>query len=223
LRFLADPLPAVNLAPVSRRRWRVSTRYVRHKPGKGSGDMPITDTQELFLHELAEIYDAEHTFVFGLQAMGQGASSEDLRSAVQDHLEQTRGHIRNLEQVFNQLGQEPYRETNEIAQGAAKELQKGLGEAHQSPELVDCVIVSAAIKVEHFEMASYRALITGAQQMGQQEVVNLLEQNLREEEEAARIAEQSAPDLIRKAMRSEDERQEDKGLIDQVKDKLPGQ
>ncbi len=185
--------------------------------------MPITNARELFLHELAEIYDAEHTFVFGLEAMNQGASDENLKSATQNHLEQTRGHIQNLEQVFNQLGQEPYRETNEIAQGAAKELQQGLAEAHQSPELVDCVIISAAIKVEHFEIASYRALITAAQQMGQEEIVNLLQQNLQEEEEAAQIAEQSAPDLIQKAMQSEGEQQEDKGLIDQLKDKFTGQ
>src|SRR5215212_12129717 len=145
--------------------------------------MAIANMQELFLHELAEIYDAEHTIVFGLQAMDQGASDEELRSAIQNHLEQTRGHIQNLEQVFNHLGQEPFRETNEIAQGAAKELQKGLGEAHQSPELVDCVIISAAIKVEYFEMASYRALITAAQQMGQDEIVNLLNENLQQEEQ----------------------------------------
>jgi ferritin-like metal-binding protein YciE len=188
--------------------------------------MPIANMQELFLHELAEIYDAEHTIVFGLEAMDQGASDENLRSAIQNHLEQTQGHIQNLEQVFNHLGQEPYRETNEIAQGAAKELQKGLGEAHQSPELVDCVIISAAIKVEHFEIASYRGLITGAQQMGQQEeVVNLLQQNLQEEEETAQIAEQSAPDLIQKAMMGQQgqQQEEEKGLIDKAKDKLMGQ
>ncbi len=215
MRFLTHTLPAVNLGPISQRRCRVSTlRY--GKPGKGLGDMPITNARELFLHELAEIYDAEHTIVFGLQAMGQGASDEDLRSAIQNHLEQTRGHIQNLEQVFNQLGQEPYRETNEIAQGAAKELQQGLGEAHQSPELVDCVIISAAIKVEHFEIASYRALITAAQQMGQQEeVVNLLQQNLQEEEETAQIAEQSAEGLLLEAMQAE--QPEGEGLMDKVK------
>jgi ferritin-like metal-binding protein YciE len=184
--------------------------------------MALANMQELFLHELAEIYDAEHTFVFGMEAMNQGGSDEDLKSATQNHLEQTRGHIQNLEQVFNQLGQEPFRETNEIAKGAAKELQQGLAEAHQSPELVDCVIISAAIKVEHFEIASYRGLITAAQQMGQQEeVVNLLQQNLREEEETAQIAEQSAPDLIQKAMTEQQE--EEKGLIDKARDKLTGQ
>ncbi len=85
------------------------------------------------------------------------------------------------------------------------------------------MIISAAIKVEHFEIASYRGLITAAQQMGQQEVVGLLQQNLQDEEETAQIAEQSAPDLIQKAMQSEGEQQEDKGLIDQAKDKLTGQ
>lgn len=182
--------------------------------------MAIANLQELFLHELAEMYDAEHTIVFGLQAMDQGASDEGLRSAIQNHLEQTQGHIQNLERVFNQLGQDPYRETNEIAKGAAQELQKGLGEAHQSPELVDCVIISAATKVEHFEIASYRGLITGAQQMGQTEIVDLLQQNLRQEEQTAQIAEQSAPDLIQKAMRQQEE---DKGLIEKARDKLTGQ
>ena len=189
------------------------------EPREGDA-MPITNAQELFLHELAALYDAEHTIIFGLQAMSQGATDENLRSAVEQHHEQTQGHIQNLEQVFNQLGQEPYRETNEIAQGAAKELQKGLGEAHQSPELVDCVIISAAIKVEHFEIASYRALITAAQQMGQDEIVDLLQQNLQQEEQTAQIAEQSAPALIQKAM---GQQEDDKGLIDQAKDRLTGQ
>jgi ferritin-like metal-binding protein YciE len=215
--FLFTELPDWAAAPPG------SKHITLGKPGKGLGDMPIANTQEFFLHELAEIYDAEHTIVFGLQAMEQGASDAELRSAVQNHLEQTRGHIQKLEQVFNQLGQEPHRETNEIAQGAAKELQKGLGEAHQSAELVDCVIISAAIKVEHFEIASYRALITGAQQMGHDEIVGLLQQNLQQEEQTAQVAENRAKGLLQKAMQAEKgEQQEDKGLIEQAKDKLTG-
>ena len=91
------------------------------------------------------------------------------------------------------------------------------------------MIVSAAIKVEHFEIASYRGLITGAEQMGQQKVVNLLKQNLREEEQTALIAEQRASGLIQKAMRvqqqgqQQEEQEEEKGLIDKAKDKLMGQ
>ena len=89
------------------------------------------------------------------------------------------------------------------------------------------MIVSAAIKVEHFEIASDRGLITGAEQMGQQKVVNLLKQNLREEEQTALIAEQRASGLIQKAMMEQQgqqqEEEEDKGLIDKAKDKLMGQ
>ena len=77
------------------------------------------------------------------------------------------------------------------------------------------------LKVEHFEMGSYRGLITGAQQMGQQEAVNLLEDNLREEEETAQTAEQSAPELIQKAMGQQGQQQE--SLVDKAKDKLTGE
>ncbi len=83
------------------------------------------------------------------------------------------------------------------------------------------MIVAAVLKVEHFEMGSYRGLITGAQQIGQQEeVVNLLNENLRQEEETAQTAEQSAPELIQKAMQQEGQ---EEGLIDKAKDKLTGE
>jgi ferritin-like metal-binding protein YciE len=184
--------------------------------------MPIADTQGLFLHELAEVYDAEHTFLLGQQAMVQGASDADLKGAIENHIEQTREHISNVEQVFENFGQEPQRETNEGAQALAKELREGLREA-QSTELRDCVIVSAVIKVEHFEMGSYRALVTGAQLMGQTESEQLLSNNMNQEEETAQIAERSAAVLLQKAMQAESESSEEQGLIDKAKDKLTGQ
>ncbi len=66
--------------------------------------MPIANTQELFLHELAEVYNAEHSFLLGQQAMFQGASDDNLKSAIENHIEQTREHARNVEQVFGELG-----------------------------------------------------------------------------------------------------------------------
>jgi ferritin-like metal-binding protein YciE len=100
------------------------------------------------------------------------------------------------------------------------EAQEGMQEA-QSAALRDCAIVSAVIKVEHFEMASYRGLVTGANLMGQNEIERLLKENMRQEEETARTAEQSAQELLQKAMQEEGGQQE-KGLIDQAKDKLTG-
>ncbi len=154
--------------------------------------MPITNMQELTVHELCEIYDAEHRFVEGQEEMVQMASDQDLQSSIQQHIEQTRGHAKNLEQVFAHLGLEPRRETNEVAQGLVSEAQEGIQEA-QNDAIRDCAIVTAVLKVEHFEMGTYRGLIAGAQQMGQTEILNLLNENLREEEQTAQTAEQSAP------------------------------
>jgi ferritin-like metal-binding protein YciE len=182
--------------------------------------VPIANTQELFLHELAEIYDAEHRFAEGQQEMAQKATDGKLESAIREHIEQTRLHARNLEEIFGELGQEPRRESNEVAQGLVSEAREGIQET-QSDALRDCVIDAAVMKVEHFEMGSYQGLIPGAELMGQNKVVDLLRENLRQEEETARIAEQSAGELLQKAMQSEGEQEE--GLIDKAKDKLTGQ
>ncbi len=185
--------------------------------------MPISNAQELFVHELSEIYDAEHRFVEGQQEMIEHATDQSLRSAIQEHLAQTRQHAANLERVFTELGQEAHRETNEAAQGLVSEAQEGIQEA-QSAALRDAAIVSAVIKVEHFEMGSYRSLVTGAQLMGQTEIERLLRENMDQEEETARIAENSAEELLQKAMQEGGQQeQQEEGLIDKAKDKLTGQ
>ena len=181
--------------------------------------MPITTTQELFVHELAEVYDAERQFIEGQQEMIQNATDEDLKGAIREHLGQTEQHAANVERVFAELGQEAHRETNAVAQGLVSEAQEGMQEA-QSAALRDCAIVSAVIKVEHFEMASYRGLVTGANLMGQNEIERLLKENMRQEEETARTAEQSAQELLQKALQEEEGGQQEKGLIDKAKDKL---
>ncbi len=189
----------------------------------GGPEMPITNMQELTVHELCELYDAEHRFVEGQEEMVQAASDQDLQSSIQQHIEQTRGHAKNLEQVFAHLGLKPRRETNEVARGLVSEAQEGIRDA-QNDAIRDCALVAAVLKVEHFEMGSYRGLITGAQQMGHQGVANLLQQNLQEEEETAQTAEQSAPELIQKAMGQQGrQEEEDKGLVDKAKDTLTGQ
>ena len=182
--------------------------------------MPLASAQELFLHELSEIHDAEHRFVEGQQEMIEHATDEDLKSAIREHLEQTRQHAVNVERIFTEMGQEAHRETNDVAQGLVSEAQEGIQEA-QSDALRDCAIVSAVIKVEHFEMGSYRSLVTGAQLMGQTEVERLLRENMQQDEETARTAENSAEELFRKAMGVSG--QEEEGLIDKAKDRLTGQ
>jgi ferritin-like metal-binding protein YciE len=183
--------------------------------------MPITNAQELFVHELGEIYDAEHRFIVGQQEMAEHATDESLKEAIQEHLEQTEKHAANVERVFTELGREAQRETNEAARGLVSEAQEGIQQA-QSDALRDGAIVSAVIKVEHFEMGSYRSLLTAANLMGQTEIERLLRENMQEEEETARIAEQSAEELLQKAMQ-EGGQEGEQGLMDKAKDKLMGQ
>jgi ferritin-like metal-binding protein YciE len=159
--------------------------------------MAINNAQELFVHNLSEIYDAEHQFVEGQQEMAQQASDQDLKSAIEEHIGQTQQHARNLEGVFEQLGQQAQRATNEVAQGLVSSAQQLMQET-QDENLRDCAINAAVIKVEHFEIGSYRGLVTAAQQMGQDEIVDLLQQNLQEEEQTAQTAEQSAPPVTPK-------------------------
>lgn len=181
--------------------------------------MPVTNAQELFLYELADLYDAEHRFLEGQQEMVEKATDGDLRSAIEQHIGQTREHITNLERVFTEFGQEARREECEAAQGLVSEAQEGIQEAG-SDALRDCAIVAAVIKVEHYEMGSYRGVVTGAQLMGQTEIERLLRENMQQEEETARIAESSAEELLQKAMQ---EGGQEEGLIDKAKDKLAGQ
>ena len=178
--------------------------------------MPIANVRELFAHELCELYDAERRFLQGQVEMVHRVTDNDLQRAIRNHIVQTRQHIENLEQFFRELGQESRRETNEVAQGLVSEAQEGIQEA-QTDALRDCLINAAVIKVEHFEIGSYRSLITGARlMMGQSIVVDdLLETNLRQEEETAQIAEQSAETLLQKAMQAEVPEAE--GLVDRIK------
>jgi ferritin-like metal-binding protein YciE len=198
--------------------------------------MPLTNAHEVFLHSLGDIYDAEHRFLEGQREMADQATDGSLRNAIQTHIDQTEEHIRNLEQVFGTLDEEPRRETCDASQGLVSEARKGIQEA-ENDAARDSLIDIAVVKVEHYEMASYRALISGARLMEQGErqgeIVGLLEQNLRQEEETARIAEQSVRELLDKAEKTGifqkvrqaqgNQEQQEKGLMDKAKDKLTGQ
>jgi ferritin-like metal-binding protein YciE len=190
--------------------------------------VPIANPRELFLYELGDIYDAEHRFLEGQQEMAQQATDQKLKDAIEHHFEQTQQHILNLEEVYNQLDHQPERETCQEAQALVSEAQEGIQEA-QNEAIRDCLIDAAVIKVEHYEIASYRSLVTGALLMERPEVAHLLQQNLDQEEETAQTAEQSARELLERAQReagtqqASGEQEEDKGLMDKAKDKLTGE
>ncbi len=163
----------------------------------------ITTINEQYMHDLGDIYDAEHQFIKGMEDMVKNAGDAKLKQMINTHIEQTKGQIKNLEQVFNILGKDPERVMCDAAKGLVSEAGKGMKEASEASAVQDVVIAGAADKVEHYEIASYRALIKGAQLMGQNEVVNLLQQNLDQEENTSALLEQSLPSLLKTALSAE--------------------
>lgn len=161
--------------------------------------MAITNSKEKFCHELGDIYNAEHQIVSGLQQMIPQTTDENLKSLLQQHLDQTQQQIKRLEQAWEQLGQQPQQVTCDGMSGILAEGKKTMQEA-QAPSLRDGVIGGGADKVEHYEISSYQNLIIGAGLMGQNQVSDLLKQNLKEEQWMAQHLEESAPKLAEKAM-----------------------
>lgn len=174
--------------------------------------MAINNLQEKFIHELGDIYDAEDQFLKGQQEMLQNASDSSLQQMIQKHMQQTEQQINNLDQVFGLLGQKPQLVICDGARGLVTEAQKTMKETADVPQIRDCAIAGAAEKVEHYEIASYRGLITGAQLMGQEQIISLLQQNLQQEESTAALIEANTPQLLRTAMQSEGMQQGSRGM-----------
>jgi len=160
--------------------------------------MPITNAQEKFVHELADMYDAEHQFLEAMGKMREMASDEKLQMMLEEHMQQTEEQIQKLEAVFAELGEEPKRQECMGAKGLIDEGARMMEEV-SSPELRDSVIAGAATKAEHYEMVGYADLIDGAEMLKKRKALRLLEQNREQESSAARRLERIAPRLGRAA------------------------
>ena len=165
--------------------------------------MSIKTLDEKFVHELGDAYDAEQQFTGAMQQMVQQASDSKLKHVLETHINETQQQIKNLEQIFTLLGEQITQVKCDGAAGLVSEAQKSMKEAGDNPAILDCIIASAAAKGEHYEIASYRGLVMGAEQMGQPEVLHLLHQNLQQEEQTAQLIEDNVPKLLAKAAQSE--------------------
>ena len=160
--------------------------------------MPIDSSRDKFVHELADMYDAEHQFLEAQQKMLHNASDEKLKKMLETHIEETRQQISNLEQVFDELGEPPQRQTCSGAQGLVEETAKMMEEAGTG-ELRDAFIVGGATKTEHYEMVGYADLIEGAQMLKLRPAVKLLTENREQELRTARKLERAAPRIAKAA------------------------
>jgi ferritin-like metal-binding protein YciE len=140
-----------------------------------------SELHELFLEELADIYNAEQQLTKALPKMAKAAESEELRQAFEEHLQQTEEQISRLDQVFESLDESMKRKTCKAMQGLIEEGNEVMQEHKGSPAL-DAALIAAAQKVEHYEIATYGTLCTWAEQMGHREALDLLKESIDEEE-----------------------------------------
>lgn len=143
----------------------------------------IETLEQLLLEEIRDIYDAEKQLVKAIPKMAKAASSTELSDALREHLEQTQGQVQRLEQVFEALGTKAKGKTCAAMKGLIEEGQEVIG-SEASDEMKDLAIIGAAQRVEHYEIAAYGTVRTFAERLGNQDIVDLLQETLDEEKEA---------------------------------------
>ena len=143
--------------------------------------MALNSMDELFLNELKDVYNAEKQLVAALPGMAKAAQSPKLQQAITKHLRETEGHVKRLEQILKSLG-EPLRGKKCKGMEGLIEEGKEILEEEGAPEVIDAAIISAAQRVEHYEIAAYGCLRTYALLLGNTEADRLLQQTLAEEE-----------------------------------------
>ena len=143
--------------------------------------MAMQTIEELFEHELKDIYGAEHSLLDALEQMAGESSDREIKKAYTQHRKETQGQIKRLDKIFKSLGQKPQPETCPGMEGLIKEKKVFMREK-PSPELLEFYNIGASQKVERYEITAYEGLIDMAEKLGMSDAVELLEQNLQEEE-----------------------------------------
>src|SRR5271169_3897262 len=144
--------------------------------------METNRLKHLYVEELKDLYSAENQMVKALPKMIKAATSEDLRAGFEEHLEQTQGHVSRLEEIFKALGESPKGKKCKGMEGLITEGSEMIEEA-PGPEELDAGLISAAQRVEHYEIAGYGCVATYAKLLGDAQAVALLRQTLEEEKQ----------------------------------------
>jgi ferritin-like metal-binding protein YciE len=160
----------------------------------------IKDASSLFVHQLGEALNMEQTVLTMLKRNRDAAQDTEVEQLFADHLAETEGHIANLEQAFSALGEEAAGHTCYGMDGMKKEAEDMIEKI--TPELLDGALSAGATHVEHYEIATYKGLLTQAEAMGQEDVVALLQENLEQEEQTLAKVESAAVRLAQRATAS---------------------
>lgn len=136
--------------------------------------------QKLYLEELRDVYDAEKQLEKALPKMAENASHNQLRTAFQEHLATTQEQVRRLETIFDNLGESPRGKSCKGMKGLLEEGEEIMKQPGD-PDVKDAAMISAAQRVEHYEIAAYGSLRTYAEELGLKDHADLLQRTLDEE------------------------------------------
>jgi ferritin-like metal-binding protein YciE len=170
----------------------LAEQVIRTKAGDGkiSNDNPKSlkeiqmehkDLMELFVDELKDLYSAESQLIKALPKMAKAATSENLRAGFEHHLEQTKEHARRIEEICTELDEKPTGKKCGGMEGLIGEGKEMMDEFEG--DVLDAALISAAQRVEHYEIAGYGTVRTYAELLGKDRAVELLEETLEEEKE----------------------------------------
>jgi ferritin-like metal-binding protein YciE len=158
----------------------------------------ITTPRQLLVHHLQSMLFAEQTLVDEvLPELHGNVTSPDLKQDIEHHLEETREHVRNLQEIFRTLGEPATPMKNEVLNGLGKEYHETLGLLNGDAALKDLFHTGVIAKNEHVEIAAYNGMIECAKALDEDEIANLLNENLDQEEEALKKAEKGMKKLLK--------------------------
>jgi ferritin-like metal-binding protein YciE len=159
----------------------------------------VMSPEQLFVHELQDIYYAEKALTRTLPQLAEEATDGELSRAFTSHLKETEKHVTNLEKVFKEIGKVAQPHHCPGIEGIKKEHDDFMRENQPTPAIRDAFLTGAASRTEHYEIAAYTGLVNQARALGERDAVELLQQNLREEKDALKKVETISKRLLKKS------------------------
>ena len=142
----------------------------------------ITTLEEAYVEQLRDLYSAENQLIKALPKMAKAANNPELKAGFEEHLEQTKEHASRLEEIFEELDERPTGKKCQAMAGLVEEGSEAISEK-ATPAVKDAILIAAAQRVEHYEMAGYGTVKAFAQALGHEDHVKLLDETLEEEAE----------------------------------------
>src|SRR5438270_11423837 len=155
----------------------------------------IGSPRELFVHDVGAAYKMENTILEMIEELQEEANDTELKRSLAQHHRETQQQIRNLERIFDALGEEAEEQPCPVVEGLEKEGQQNLKDVED--DLNDAVILSGVVETEAHEIAVYDGLITTAEAMGEEDIVALFQENLEQEQNALQKARKGSEKLTR--------------------------